>query len=167
MDPEQAHSNLTEAIESLTEAIEGAGANRPGSRGYRAARQVLLDRGWQALGITPPCGTGLLPDLLRLAAAAPASQGRRTLALLLVRALGIDGLVPVGPRSGPLADDLCRFMESALSPVLLRSGYPFRAGPYDKLCHLRALHASLDRHLEPFEPTFPPWLQGPGHRESG
>jgi hypothetical protein len=63
--------------------------------------------------------------------------------------------------------DLCAFMESALLNPLRRAGYPFAASTYDRLRFLERLHTSIEEHLRPLEPTFPPWLSGlPEHRKT-
>jgi hypothetical protein len=124
----------------------------------RAARQVLIAAGIEALGLDAATRPALA-DLIRAAATAPRTEARRAFAVLLVQALGVEGLV-AGAKSGGLDRDICAFAESALPGVLRRAGYPFGAETYERRRALDRLHARLDELLEPWEPTFPPGVQG-------
>ena len=63
-----------------------------------------------------------------------------------------------------IASDILALLERALLNPLRRAGYPFDAAPYDKRQALARLHATIDEHLRPFEPSIPRWLHG-GARE--
>lgn len=147
------------ARRDLVAALQ-AGVSEPAADRFRLARLVLLECAAEASGITAPLGLGL-PELIRRAAAAGASPKRRDFAVLLVHALAVPGLVfGSRTRNTELERDICRLTETAIASVLLRAGYPFRAGTYEKMRFLARLHTSIDDHLRPFEPTFPPWLNG-------
>jgi len=152
METEQARQELSQAVEADRLA--------PPGRRHQAARALLARYGVQALRLNAGAGV-TLPELIHTAAAAPATPERRAFVILLVQALGIAGLVrPDGSRRRELDRDICRLAETAIASVLLRAGYPFHAAIYDKLRFLERLHATMDEHLRPFEPTFPPWLHG-------
>jgi hypothetical protein len=121
-----------------------------------AARAVLIDFGTEAFGL-PRSGARSLADIVRIAADAPPSRTRRAFAVLLVQALGIEGLLP---NRGDAADATRSFIERALLNALRRAGYPFDGSTYDKRRFLAGLHATIDEHLRPLEPTMPRWLQG-------
>lgn len=158
MDFEQARRELDAALAS--------GPAETVADRQRAARLVLMTRGAEALQIEASPTLGL-PGLVGIAASAPATPDRRAFALLLVHALGVVGLVRQNaPRHGALDHDICRLAETAIASVLLRAGYPFNAATYDRIRFLEGLHATLDEHLRPFEPTFPPWLHGLDRRRS-
>lgn len=147
---EQARSCLNAAIEAA-ETGDGAASR------FREARQILIGWGKQALvdwaGEDPA-----LPELIRRAAAAPPNPGRRRFALLLIQALGIPGLLPRTYQRATLDADICGLVETSVPSVLVRARYPFGGSGRDRLGFLQGLHRTLDQHLEPFEPTFPPWL---------
>ena len=151
---------LDQARRELLQAIASAGSEAGADGRYRAARLVLVLRGAEALGVAAQQGM-TLPDIVRNAATAPPSPDRRSFAILLVHALGVPGLVrPNASRRSTLDRDICGFAETAIASVLVRSGYPFSGAIYDRVSFLERLHATIDEHLHPFEPTFPPWLRG-------
>jgi len=134
-------------------------AAAPGGRAganLSAARAILIDFGSEAFGLAPSAARSL-DDLLRVAANAPPSRPRRDFAVLLVQALGVESLLP---HRGAAADAPRSFIESALLNALRRAGYPFDGSSYDKRRALAGLHATIDEHLRPLEPSFPRWLQG-------
>jgi hypothetical protein len=120
------------------------------------ARAILIQFGTEAFDL-PPSGARSLDDIVRIAANAPSSRPRRDFAVLLVLAFGIDGLLP---NRGATADTVRSFVERALLNALRRAGYPFDGAAYDKRRALAGLHATIDEHLRPLEPSFPRWLQG-------
>ena len=115
------------------------------------ARACLARVGAEALSLP---ATSALTDVIAAAADAPRSPELRAFAVLVVRALAADGLVPV---RGGAERTLHRFLESALLNPLRRAAYPFSGSLYDKRQALKALHATIDEHLRPLEPTFPNW----------
>ena len=123
-----------------------------------AARQVVVAAGIDALGLD---GTRrpALAEIIRAAVAAPRTEARRAFAVLVVAALGVEGLA-AGSHRGQLDRDICAFVETALPGMLRRAGYPFGAETYERRRALDRLHARLDELLEPWEPTFPPGVQG-------
>ena len=127
---------------------------------FRAARQVLIDGGITACQLTPRPGMAL-DDVIRAAAEAPASDARRGFAVLLVHALGVDGLLPARSETERLIQS---FLERALLNPLRRAGYPFDGTAYDKRQALAGLHATIEEHLRPPEPSIPRWLHGVGRR---
>jgi hypothetical protein len=142
MDLDKARADLAQA--------SGAGKD------FNTARAVLIDSGTQAFGL-PGSGARSLADIIRIAAEAPPSRARRNFAALLVHALGVEGLLP---HRGDAAEALRSFVERALINALRRAGYPFDGSAYDKRRFLAGLHATIDEHLRPLEPTMPRWLQG-------
>jgi hypothetical protein len=127
--------------------------------GPQAALRWLLQRGGDALG--GDRGTTLgLPDLLARVAAAPRSPARRVFAVLLVDALAVPGLVQGAFSRARLDRAICTVLENALPDVLLRARYPFDGDLETKRLAVAKLAASIDEHLHPPEPTFPPWLTG-------
>jgi hypothetical protein len=140
--------------------LDKARADRASASGagtdLNAARAVLIDFGTEAFGL-PRSGARSLTEIIRIAAKAPPSRTRRAFAVLLVHALGVEGLLPI---RGDAADASRSFIERALLNGLRRAGYPFDGSTYDKRRFLAALHATIDEHLRPLEPTMPRWLQG-------
>jgi hypothetical protein len=122
---------------------------------------VLVDRGIEALGITPRPGLSF-GDFVRIAIDAPATETRRAYAVLLVHALGVPGLLPA---RGQAASDTQSLLERALLNPLRRAGYPFDGTPYDKRQALGRLHLTIDEHLRPPEPSIPRWIHGVGSFE--
>ena len=151
MNLENARSDLVQALDEHAEPIA---ENR-----IRAARHILTMRGAEALGAECPTGRQL-HDIIKIAAGATATPARRAFAILLVHALGVDGLVASRSHRGALDRDICAFVESALPTVLQRSGYPFGGETYEKRRSLDRLHAIIEELLRPLEPTFPPNVQG-------
>ena len=98
-----------------------------------------------------------LAEVLRAAVDAPPSEAGRTFAVLLVHALAIPELLPT---RGQGAKDIQTFLERALLNPLRRAGYPFGGTAYDKRQALARLHATIDEHLRPPEPSIPLWLHG-------
>lgn len=132
-----------------------ARASRTGTD-LNAARAVLIDFGAEAFALPRP-GARSLVDIIRIAANAPPGRQRRDFAVLLVHALGVEGLLP---NRGDTADALRAFIERALLNALRRAGYPFDGSAYDKRRALAGLHATIDEHLRPLEPSIPRWLHG-------
>jgi hypothetical protein len=136
-------------------------AARPDDRtglGFRAARQVLIDHGADALSLPRASGRSL-DDIIGFAAAAALTPASRDFAVLLVHAIAVDGLMPGRGE----AERLTRlFLERALLNPLRRAGYPFDGSPYDKRQALARLHATIDEHLSPPEPSIPRWIHGVG-----
>lgn len=151
--------NVDQAKHDLDRTLDPGGTGRVAPRQLRAAWQLLSEQGAAALGMEPTPGLSLA-DVIAAAARARASPDRRCLALLLVHALGVDGVVRGRPRRGGLDRDICALMESALHTVLRRSGYPFEGATYDKIAFIERLHGTIEQHLRPPEPTFPGWLSG-------
>jgi hypothetical protein len=138
----------------LIRAAENAGQQ------FRAAHEVLIRRGLEALHPTPEPGNAVgvsLDEVVRTAAEAPQTRALRGYAVLLVHALGVPGLLP--PR-GETERRIQSFLERVLLNPLRRGGYPFDGTPYDKREALARLHMTIDEHLRPLEPTMPRWLQG-------
>jgi len=151
MDVGAARAELAGALET------DAAAGRTGS-GRRAALGVLIERGIEVFRIPPKAGLGL-DDVLRIGAEAESTRDRRDFAVLLVHAIGMDGLLPA---RGESERRLHSFLERALLNPLRRAGYPFDGTPYDKRRSLSLLHATIDEHLRPLEPTIPRWIHGVG-----
>jgi hypothetical protein len=151
MNIEQARNDLARALVQPTEPdVEARN---------RAARQVLIASGMDALGLDVSSRPSLA-DVIRLAATARSTPDRQAFAVLLVHALGVDGLVAAKSNRGALDRDVCAFVEGALAGMLRRSGYPFGAETYERRRALDRLHARIDELLEPWEPTFPPGVRG-------
>jgi hypothetical protein len=138
------------------ELARAADASPPAGPRFQAAHQVLSARGVECLGLAPLPGL-TIAEVLRAAIDAPPSEARRAFAVLLVHALGIPDLLPT---RGQTASDIQKFLELALLNPLRRAGYPFDGTAYDKRQALARLHATIDEHLRPLEPTMPIWLQG-------
>ena len=148
----------TEALRAkLIGALESAA---PGDRRIRAARELLINRGIELFRIAPRPGIAL-DEIVRTAIVAPPTEARREFAVLLVYALGIEGLLPA---RGETERHVRSFLEQALLNPLRRAGYPFGGSPYDKRRALAGLHATIDEHLQPPEPSIPRWLHGVGPR---
>jgi hypothetical protein len=141
--------NLQAALHDLSDTMTGA--DQVSKARLRFARQILIDRGLEALKIESPSNP-TLEAVIGAAAIAPQTPARRTFAVLIVHALAVRGLVPTGATS-----DVCTLIESALLHVLLRSGYPFGGTIYEKRQVLDRLHTKIDELLEPLQPTFPNW----------
>ncbi len=152
MHHEQAEDDLDRALTVLR-------AEPASPRHLHAVRQLLLDRGMAALG-TERMTVRSLAEVIEIAGTAQASPERRMFAVLLVHALGVDGVVRVGAARAGLDRIICAFVEDALPTPLRRSGYPFGASTYDKIGFLTRLGGLIDHHLNPPEPTFPTWLSG-------
>jgi hypothetical protein len=140
-------------IEAARDELAQAAARDPR---LRAAHDLLIARGAEALQIPPHPGL-TLDEIVRIAIDAPSTDARRAFAILLVHALGIPGLLPA---SGRVASDIRTFLERALLNPLRRAGYPFDGSSYDKRQVLARLHATIDEHLCPPEPSIPLWLHG-------
>jgi hypothetical protein len=143
-----------------TEMVRALNASAPGGR---AALAVLIDRGIEALAITPSNPLSL-DDIVRIALDAAPGEGRRDFAVLLVHALGVKGLLP---NRGETERHIHSFLERALLNPLRRGAYPFDGTAYEKRQALSGLHARIDEHLRPLEPTFPRWLQGVSRADEG
>ncbi len=142
--------NIDEARRDLAAAIAAADPARGRDRALRAARQVVVDRCAEALGLTQPAWLSL-DTVIRLAAEA-SQPARRDCALLMVHALAIRGLVPAAS-----AANVCALVERALRGALLRYGYVFGGALEDRMRALERLHARIDELMQPLEPTFPNW----------
>jgi hypothetical protein len=147
MDPEEARIALTRALEA-----DGPAAARIG-----AARDVLLQHGTQVFDLAPNLALKL-EDVVR-AADQRSGEACRSFAVLLVLAVAFPGVVPLRGDAGAL---IRRFLERALLNPLRRAGYRFDASPYDKNQALARLHATIDEHLRPLEPSIPRWIHGVG-----
>jgi hypothetical protein len=153
MDIEAARAELTGALDGTAH----------GELRFRAAREVLINRGIEALEILPRPGISL-DEIVRVGAGVPPTDARRAFAVLLVHAIGIEGLLPT---RGETEGHIRSFLERALLNPLRRAGYPFDGAPYDKRRALAGLHATIDEHLRPLEPTIPRWIHGVGPRTEG
>jgi hypothetical protein len=131
------------------------------AHGARAALTVLINHGIEVLAIMPSDPVSL-DEIVRIATDAPPGDGRRGFAVLLVHALGIKGMLPT---RGETERHIHSFLERALLNPLRRAGYPFNASSYEKRQSLAALHATIDEHLRPLEPSLPRWLQGVGSQD--
>jgi hypothetical protein len=148
--------DIEAARTELIRALNPTGRSVEVNPGFRAARQVLIDRGAEALS-PPRAGAQSLEEILGLAAGAAPTPALRNFAVLLVHALGIEGLMPIRGD----AERLTRlFLERALLNPLRRANYPFEGAPYDKRQVLSRLHRTIDEHLRPPEPSIPTWLHG-------
>jgi hypothetical protein len=101
---------------ALAEAVAvGGGEGAPRAR-FRVARALLRDRAAQALGGTVGA---TLADTLKLADGRANTPEMRALAILLVHAIGIPGLIDTGFPA------IQRFLEQVLHHPLHRARYPF------------------------------------------
>jgi hypothetical protein len=148
-------------IEAIRAELIGApGSELPEGQRMRAARERLIKHGLEAFEIAPSPGIAL-HEIIRVAIGAPPNEARRKFAVILVCALGIGGLLPMRGESERL---IRSFLEQALLNPLRRAGYPFAGSAYDKRQALAGLHAMIDEHLRPPEPSIPRWLHGLGPR---
>jgi hypothetical protein len=146
----------TEAIRA--ELIGAGDATAPTEQRVRDTRELLIKRCIEALQMPTRSGIAL-DDILRIAIGRPPTEARREYAVMLVYAIGIEGVLPIRGE----AERLIRsFLEQALLNPLRRAGYPFDGTAYDKRQALAGLHATIDEHLRPLEPTMPRWLHGSG-----
>jgi len=146
----------SEAIRA--ELIGALEVSAPVEQRIRAARELLIKRGVEALRIP---SRPILDEIIKVAIAAPSTEARREFAVLLVHALGIEGVLPTRGQTERL---LQSFLERALLNPLRRAGYPFHGTTYDKRQVLAGLHATIEEHLRPLEPSIPGWLHGVGPR---
>jgi hypothetical protein len=151
--------DLTQARQDLACAVAAAAAEPHAADRFRAGRQMLISRGAAALHIDPTATTGLL-DLVERAALAPACPERRIFAVLLVDALAVPGLLSVRSSQARLDRGIRTLVENALPDVLLRAGYPFGGDVDAKRRSLAKLHATIEEHMRPLEPSIPTWLSG-------
>lgn len=152
--------NLEQARCDLNRALIFARADHASqARHLQVARQLLIDKGAAALAMEPKAGLSIA-EVIRIAITAPAGPDRRSFAVLLVDALGVDELLRVRSSRGDLGRDICIFVESALHDVLRRARYPFIGSAYDKVSFLERSRSVIDQHLQPLELTFPLWLSG-------
>jgi hypothetical protein len=148
-------------IDAIRARLSGmASVGAPADQRVRAARKCLINRGVETLQILPRPGISL-DEVIRAAIGAPPSEARREFAVLLVIAIGIDGLLVPRGETERLVQS---FLEQALLNPLRRAGYPFDGTAYDKRQALAGLHATIDEHLRPFEPSIPRWIHGVGQR---
>jgi hypothetical protein len=148
--------DLEAARHQLDRATQAASPDNRGDHRVRAARQVLVEHGVECLDLQRRHS---LEDILSIAAAAPITEKLRDFAVLLVHALGTVGLLP----SRGQAEEWTRaFLERVLLNALRRAAYPFDGTPYDKRQALRSLHATIDEHRRPLEPSIPHWIHGVG-----
>lgn len=148
-----------QAMRDLKRALHAMGAETAAPGHLHAARQLLLDRGRAALAIDPAINPPLA-RIIEIAVTARPNPDRRSFAVMLVHALGVDGVVRTRSTRANLDRAICSFVESALQNPLHRSGYPLSAETSDKIRFLIGLGGSIDQHLTPLEPTFPTWLSG-------
>lgn len=151
--------DLAQARLDLARALRTASAAPHSADRFREARQLLVTSGAEALRIDSAAAPGLA-EMIGRAASAPAGPGRRAFAVLIVEALAVPGLLSVRSAQARLDRDIRALVESALPDVLLRAGYPFGGDADAKYRSLGRLHASIDEHLRPFEPSIPTWLSG-------
>jgi hypothetical protein len=147
MDQERAHRELDDVL---------VAADLSAERRTRAVQRILIAQGTAAFCITATS----LHQIICRATQTPQCPERRAFAVLLVHAIGIKDAVRPRGKSGQFDRDVCTFLESALLNPLRRAAYPFSAPTYDKMQFLSGLYATLDEHMKPLEPTFPPWLSG-------
>ncbi len=147
MDQEHAHRDLEEVLVTADLSPE---------RRAREVQRVLIEQGTAAFCIA----AASLHQIICRATQVPQSPERRAFAVLLVHALRIKDAVRPRSKSRQFDRDVCTFVESALLNPLRRAAYPFSGSTYDKMQFLSGLHATLDEHMKPLEPTFPPWLSG-------
>jgi hypothetical protein len=140
------------------ELIGALDVTAPIQQRVRAARELLIKRGAEALQIPPP---PVLDEIIRVAIAAPPTEARREFAVLLVYALGVKGALPIRGETECLIQS---FLERALLNPLRRAGYPFNGTAYDKRQALAGLYHTIDELLRPIEPSIPRWLHGVGPR---
>jgi len=131
--------------------------------GFRVLRAWLAVRGAEALRIDPAASPGL-PELIRRAAAAPASPARRIFAVLVLDAQSVPGLLTAGSPRARLERDICALLETALPHALARAGYPFGGDLDARRRHIAALADSIGDYLQPLEPSIPTWLSGRSQR---
>lgn len=124
-----------------------------------AVQKILTKHGAAALGMEH-AATLSLTGIIEHAQGMASTKARREFALLLVLALRDHTTVRPKSNTAKFDRNLCNFIESALLNPLRRAAYPFGGSTYDKLRFLESLHATIDEHLQPPEPTFPPWLSG-------
>jgi hypothetical protein len=140
--------------------IGAADDTAPVKQRVRATRELLITRGIDALQIPPHPGIAL-DEVIRSAIGAPPTDVRREFAVLLVYAAGVEGVLPTRGVTERLIQS---FLERTLLNPLRRAGYPFNGRAYDKRQALAGLHATIDEHLRPLEPSIPCWLHGVGPR---
>jgi hypothetical protein len=155
--------DLAQARLDLARALEAATATPHAPDRFRPARQMLVDRGAETLHIDPAAAAGLA-YIVEQALQAAASPARRVFAVLLVDALAVPGLLSVRSSQARLDRNILTLVERALPDVLLRARYPFDGDVDAKRRALLALHASIDEHLRPLEPSIPTWLSGRAER---
>jgi hypothetical protein len=155
VDLEAARLDLIRALDAHQTATTRA-AN------FAAARAILIEHGIAALRIASRSGLSL-DDVIRAAVSLPQSEARRDFAVLLVHALAVEGLLPA---RGEPERAIHALLERALLNPLRRARYPFDGTPYDKRRALAGLHASIEEHLRPPEPSIPRWLHGIGPADS-
>jgi hypothetical protein len=124
-----------------------------------AARQFLIARGARVLQIDVAAAPNL-ETIIGQMARAPASAERRLFAILVVDALGVDGVLDARSSRARLERAICALLEGALPDVLHRAGYPFDGDMDARRRVLATLQASIEAFLALPEPTFPGWLSG-------
>lgn len=142
--------NIEAALRQLAAAVSQPSGAKGRDAGLRAARHVLAEQCYVALG-TETSGASI-DSIIRRAAGSGDSAARRDCALLMVHALGIPGLIPATASA-----DVCVLIEGALRAVLLRGGYPFSGTVAEKLRVLQRMHLTIGELMQPYEPTFPNW----------
>ena len=140
------------ARQALTDALDNGPRDAPPRIRFRAARAMLRDRAAHAIGAS---ATLPLPDILRLAEAHAITPKLRVLAVLLVHALAVPGLLDTGFPA------IQSFLERVLQHALRRAGYDFGASPERKRLALGRLHETLDEHMRPLELSIPTWIYDP------
>ncbi len=136
----------------LTAALGHGPPDAPPKTRFRAARAMLRDRAARATGASAALS---LADILRLAETHPITPELRGLAVLLVHALAVPGLVDTGFPS------IQSFLERVLQHALRRAGYDFDASSDRKRLVLERLHETLDEHMRPLELSIPRWIHDP------
>lgn len=144
--------NLDASLSELHRALDQIRSASSADPAFRAARRIILEYGMRALQMP---GFADLAAVLTAAASAHQTPQRQSFAVLIVHALGVKGLIPA--RS---AAEVCRLIETSLPKALIRAGYAFSGSQSEKLQSLARLHLTIDRLMEPLQPTFPGHLKG-------
>jgi hypothetical protein len=139
------------ACEKFAGVLTAGKATESRNTTLRAARQVVIDHCFLALGREAGSGASI-SAAMRLAAESADRAALRDCAVLIVHALGVPGLIP--PAAGA---DVRVLVERGLHSVLLRCGYPFAESTAEKMAALERLHHTIDELMQPLEPTFPNW----------
>jgi hypothetical protein len=134
----------------LETLIEGAANDAPQSterlRARRAVRIALLD----LAGSPSAPGTDFSPVIDLLANSAGARSG----AILLLRALAIEGVIPDRSEEARLAVKLIQLLKSEVPELLKRRGVDERLQTHEAIDRIRGLHLEICNELKPFRLHF-------------